>query len=436
MIAFIVLSITNKTPMTVISEIPSQSSERLSPTNDHLPEVDDRIVEVPNDLLQENTINSSDNLNAFLRQCQGKIVLFPSNAKFIFDGPIIINKLTDITIDFNNTTITYPDGYTGWDSLTIANSDVFIGNSLISVSDSDQIDIRRLILDGKKDAIDLLDLCVAIWIQDSSDVRMFDCEIKEINYHGIVIYDDTPGLLFDNLVLTNNFGSQNSSDVYISNSESSSADFIDITASRLKLEGNQVFYINGYNTTITGFKAYNCGTGLDYRKGTHTASDIYMENCNAVLYIQTTTLEEIADVTINNIQGINISPGTNTNTGLGIWSAGRVRLTDVVLEYSDDSDTALWGMIIRRFNDDYSIKDVVITNLTISGTTGSVIYYKNLDESVKINGLKILDYKNKLFRVEETTASQIVESLQLPENYFLILEDEIVDPDSKIEYSF
>jgi hypothetical protein len=161
-----------------------------------------------------------------------------------------------------------------------------------------------------------------------------------------------------------------------------------------------------------------------------------MENCNAVLYIQTTTLEEIADVTINNIQGINISPGTNTNTGLGIWSAGRVRLTDVVLEYSDDSDTALWGMIIRRFNDDYSIKDVVITNLTISGTTGSVIYYKNLDESVKINGLKILDYKNKLFRVEETTASQIVESLQLPENYFLILEDEIVDPDSKIEYSF
>lgn len=369
------------------------------------------LINIPDNLLNENATNSSKKLEEFLTNCSGKTVIFPANKTFVFDEPVSITNVQNIQIDFNKTTLKLPDGFTGWDDARRYTNYTYVGDSILAVVDAEDVLIYRLKLDGNSQNISPSIGCIGVWVENASSVYFEDLNIANVNYHGIVVSSVTENIGFNGVYLENNFGSTNSSDVYVNNNPSDDVSFNDVTAERTTLVGNQVFYINGFNTNITNILTHNCSVALDYRKGKHTASNITIDSCNATVHIQSTSNRDLPEITVSNLTATNIYAGLKTRAGLGIWSAASAYFENVSLSFAEDATTNLYGVIIRRFSREDTIANVYFKNLTIENTGMAAIYYNNLNNSTKVESLTATQVENNLLRGENCTAIQVINSI-------------------------
>ncbi len=368
-------------------------------------------VRVPDAYVSEGRINSSSELNQFIESCGSRFITFPYSREVVFDGPIIIQNLEDKVIDFNSTTFLFADDFEGWGYREQRPNDIYVGNSLICILNNTRLKIKNLVIDGNKQNISPDVSCIGLWAENGQELDFENLKVVNTGFHGIVISKNTKDFTFNQLYLENNYGSDNSSDVYIINDSLSNCDFKHVMASRDALVGDQVFYIDGYNTDIESFHAYNCNIGIDYRRGSHKARLLTFDTCNSTVHIQSTSNIDLPQVEIEDIVGENLMAGSNTRSGLGIWDAKFVHIENVYLEYAEEATTNQWGIVIRRFSDNDTIEEVVIDELTIVNTKFASIHYDNLTSPTTIKKLKVKGIEEYVYRVDQCEGSQLIEEI-------------------------
>lgn len=411
--AFVVVSCgshsSDSATTSTLVDYPKQNEEAVDKELVSPVDVESDAVYIPHEYVVEDDINSAEQLNKFIRENQGGLIIFPENRSIVLDGQLVLNHVKGTTFDFRGSALVFQDDFQGFEKKYI--EDKYIGYSTIALMNCRDIRIVNLNIDGNKSMMSPEVRVYGMYVKDSKNVMVEQVQIYDVNFHGIVVSSGTEEITFRKIKFSNNYGSQNSSDVYVANAKGDSVLFEMIEAERDELTGNQVFYIDGYNTTINDLDALRCSIALDYRKGKHKAFDIYADDCDALIYIQSTSKEELPEVEISKVTGVNIQAGTNAATAIGIWSSSEVTLNNISIELDSMAVNAKWGVVIRRFGEVDQISKLTINNLKVTNARDAVVFYRNLNESTVINELEADNYYRYIARVDDTTAVQLINGL-------------------------
>jgi hypothetical protein len=373
---------------------------------------------VPSSLLSEGKVNDATPIEAFLSANNGKTIIFPGGT-YELDAPLDVVNLTDTVIDFNNTTFKFRDGFSGWSSAEKSAGGSYIGDAVIGFVGNNNVTVKNMSIDGNRDGMSMEQRTIGIWVVNSENIDFIDAEIINVNYHGLVIYGGTKDVHFEGLHLKDNYGSWQCSDVYIANGTSDDCSFNDTFAERTFLEtmdGCQVFYIHGYNSTITNLEIVNCSIGVDYRLGTHYGENFVMDNVNGVVYVQSVNNTERATVVIKNVTATNIQADINTRAAVAIWDTDSAYFENINLTFSEETTTGNYGILLRRFGSEDVIKNVKFKDVKILNSDYAAVYYLNMNETSVIENLVADPDNGYLLGADNTTATQTVTNITSTSN--------------------
>jgi hypothetical protein len=370
-------------------------------------------VYVPSSLLSAGKVNDATPIEAFLSANNGKSIIFPGGT-YELDAPLDVVNLTDTVIDFKNTTFRFQDGFSGWTSAEKSAGGSYIGDAVIGFVGNKNVTVKNMSIDGNRDGMSMEQRSVGIWVVNSENIDFIDAEIINVNYHGLVIYGGTKDVHFEGLHLKDNYGSQQDSDVYLSNNTTDSCSFNNTFAERTVLEtkdGGQVFYIHGYNSTITNLEIKNCNIGVDYRQGTHYGENFVMDNINGVVYVQSVDNVKRANIVIKNLTATNIQAAINTRAAVAIWDADSAYFENINLIFSEETTTGNYGILLRRFGSADVVSNVKFKDVTILNSDYAAVYYLNMNETSVIENLVADPDNGYTLRADSTIAIQTVTNI-------------------------
>lgn len=293
------------------------------------------------------------------------------------ESPIWIDGVRDAVIDFNHSIIRLPDAYA---------YEPEYERIAVGMKNCSNVLIKNLVIDGNRANNDGND-CIGLMINDCSNVQIIGANIHDVIHHGVWVSSNTPGTRFDDLVVEDNYGHERAADIYISNNASDTVEFHGVTATREGHHGNQVFYVNGYNTLIEDCNFHGIhGRAVDYRKGAHVLRRVEAVECANVLVVNGAEVDLVAE----DIRAIKCDTENNLNEVVRFTGCKRARLSNIHAECDPDD----WKYYCLRLSaaSPGDIQDVLITNLTCINAQFASIYMTGLDTSVVIDGC-IIDSK-------------------------------------------
>jgi len=389
------------------------SEEQLTKINTLINVEPTNAADLPSSLLSAGIVNDATPIEAFLSANNGKTIIFPGGT-YELDAPLDIVNLTDTVIDFKNTTFRFQNGFSGWSSIEKSAGGSYIGDSIIGFVGNKNVTVKNMSIDGNRDNMSMDQRSVGIWVVNCKNNDFIDAEIINVNYHGLVIYGGTKDVHFEGLHLKDNYGSWQCSDVYIANDTTDTCSFNNTFAERTFLEtmdGCQVFYIHGYNSTITNLEIINCSIGVDYRLGTHYGENFVMDNVNGVVYVQSVNNTERANVVIKNVTATNIQAAINTRAAVAIWDADSAYFENINLTFSEETTTGNYGILLRRFGSADVVSNVKFKDVTIINSDYAAVYYLNMNETSEIENLVADPDNGYTLRADGTIAIQTVTNI-------------------------
>lgn len=366
---------------------------------------------MPSDFLDGSTTPAAI-LSASLSSYSGKTIIFPANKTWTLEEQVEITGLHDAVLEFNGCTLRLPDNCA---------FEPYYFRHALGLQDCSNVTINHLKIDGNRQNQTINNDTMGLYIVRSSNIVFVAANLHDCNHHGLYVATGTTGIVFNDLIAKNNVGFSRSADLYILNNPSDDVTFNGLTVTRDVVDGEQAFYINGYNThindaTISGIT----GFAMDYRKGSgHTLARINVDSCWALLSMQTDSALIGTDLTVTNSVA-----AVGGEKVINLISCESCALTNVSLKAPRYS-TQYYGVLVRETS-----KNVSIINIYCEYFYWAAIDYYALSESSYIENATLLGSQPDaaLVRAQNTTAPQTIHGLTILGDPY----NPIVDPDGVI----
>lgn len=302
---------------------------------------------------------------ALFLPCRTKSIKLPKNAVITLTEPYMISGLRNCMIDFNGCVFVLSDNYSPAGK-----------PAAVIVQNCDNVTLKNLTIEGNKEN-NIDNHTFGLIITKSQRVTVRDLKVSNINYHGIWVRAETPGTKFFDLILENNYGLLTSSDVYVDNLPTDSVEFVRVTVTRDEGMGQQVFYFNGYNSTIDGLTASNIyNVVIDYRHGHNVLKNLRADNCSTLFVVKRDANVIASDVV-----------GTNCNPGKAV-SAIRIQSCESVAIKNTTIDGLNYGLRIDS-GDGGVIQNVKVTDFKSNGAKTAAIRLANIDNSCVLENIEL-----------------------------------------------
>jgi len=351
-------------------------------------------IYLPDDFLN-NVSNPGAQISSYLSGSSQKIIVFPLNKTWTLEQQVKLIGMKNTTVDFNGCTLRMPDscGFTpAYDRYALA------------VLNSSSCTLKGINLDGNRLG-NVGNDEYGIVIGESANLAIQNSTFHDFTHHAIVIYKNTPLLEFDNTTVYDNFGMNTCADIYIENGTTDSVSFSNTKAYRKFGSGNQVFYVNGFNSSIDDVSAKDVRVVADYRRGKHSLKNVVTDHCQMVIIIQGASAELIA----SGIIGTNLETAHGLDSGLYIYACTSANLENIHLE-SLLSVKKPFGL---RFN--AGAHKVMGNNISIKNAYTACLEYDEVGESIYLSNIILArDFPQTLgysIRVSHCTAHQYIKSL-------------------------
>ncbi|MGW6302260.1 hypothetical protein [Peribacillus butanolivorans] len=351
---------------------------------------------VPLSLLE--VTNPAEQLSNFFKNSCNKRIIFPFAKKIILEKQLILSGMKNCDIDFNEVDFTAPDNCR-WSSITISGES--IGKNMLVICDGENIKTRNIKLNGNKTNNRLTEQnIIGLQIFNVDGFKNYDFTAVEVNYHAIVIDDNSKGVKFFNTTKFVNCGDyrKGASDIFISNLPSDDFYFQDVISTRIPegINHGQIFYVNGYNGYIQSLKGINVASPFDSRTGEHYIDNIYIDGCSVGMIVQSypnAGADDKPSLTVKNLKAINISPKSTTGGSLlFISSCKKANFENVHLEAKPGTKTAWHVLRVIRSDSGTSInypEKVYFKRLYGRGINSSGISISSLDHDIILENVDI-----------------------------------------------
>lgn len=314
--------------------------------------------------------DDTDAINAMFAQVKdGSTILFPSDALFKTTKQLFITGKKNITIDFNHSTITPLNNFTGEAILAPAyvNKD-----SVLCVDYCENITIKNAIFDCDTWNNGLTWFIAASIHNSISNIT--DCIFKNADYHHIRIKNgvcNSENLIFENLGSTGGM-----SDVYTSCDDNNAVEthWYNIKSTREIRNTGQLFYFGvtsdterNYHT-VDGAESNNCGPVVDLRGGNGYFRNITGNRCGGVssAITGTTTVTNMQHMAFENVNLEDVILDNSTTSPIFIQAGREIYLNNISVSLSAENtlNVVRFIDINARYN---SLKNIHISNCVYRG---------------------------------------------------------------------